>query len=104
MITWLRRHLLPPARTTKIIKAIANLKALEPKGDTAMSNPTGYVQILQSDLDTFASEITAAVAVIGPYIQDLLQGNTLAPGEESDLIKAVTALEALEPPAPTPGS
>jgi hypothetical protein len=66
--------------------------------------PTGLVQILQSDLDTFTSEITAAVAVIGPLIAQLQanQATPLPAADEANLTAAIATLTALEPPAPAP--
>lgn len=67
-----------------------------------MTNPTGMVQIAQADLDNFTSEITAAIGVISGYIKTLLanQATPLPAADESTLTAAVSALEALEPPAP----
>jgi len=70
------------------------------------SEPTGQVQIAQADLDNFAAEITAAVNVLAPYIQQLIAGQsvTLAAADESAVTAAITSLQNLEPPAPAPGS
>lgn len=71
---------------------------------TPTPEPTGQVQIAQADLDNFASEINAAVAVLAPYIQQLLAGQTvqLEAADETKVQGAITALTNLEPPAPTP--
>jgi hypothetical protein len=69
--------------------------------------PTGLVQILQSDLDNFTSEITAAVGVLTPLIAQLTanQATPLPAADEANLEAAITALQGLEPPAPvTPSS
>lgn len=74
------------------------------------------VTVLQSDLDGFAqainsvaTDVSAAVAVLGPYIQQLLTGQPvqLNAGDESGVRQALTVLETadtslkgLEPPAP----
>lgn len=65
-----------------------------------MTEPTGLVQILQADLDNFASEISAAVTVLGPYIQALLASGTLPAADETAVAAAISALSSLEPPAP----
>jgi hypothetical protein len=83
-----------------------------------MSEPTGLVQVQQSDLDNFATQlntiagdITTATGVISNYIQTLLanQNTPLPAGDETQLTNAVTALtnagtalDALEPPTPAP--
>jgi hypothetical protein len=97
---------LPNADTDGLSEAIAGLTALVPaemKG-RLMTVPTGFVQILQSDLDTFTSEIASAVGVLGPYIQQLLanQAIPLPAADEANITAAITALQNIEPPAPTP--
>jgi hypothetical protein len=83
-----------------------------------MTEPTGQVQVAQSDLDNFATavnaavtDITTATTTIAAYIQTLLanQSPPLPAGDEDNLNAAVTALQAagtaldaLEPPTPTP--
>lgn len=85
-----------------------------------MSNPepTGQVQVAQADLDSFgtavsdaAGQIASATGTIATYIQTLVanQSTPLPAGDESKLNAAVTglqtastALQGLEPPAPTP--
>jgi hypothetical protein len=67
-----------------------------------MSAPVALVTIAQADLDTFASEISAAVAVLAPYIAQLVAGQsvTLAAGDETAVDAAITSLQGLEAPAP----
>jgi hypothetical protein len=64
--------------------------------------PTGLVQIEQADLDTFTSEINAAVTTLSGYIQQLIAGQAvpLPVADESALNSALQALQNLEPPAP----
>jgi hypothetical protein len=97
---------LPAADVSFLQEAISDLQLLAPpERTTKMSSPTpNPVQIDQNDLTNFANEISAAVAVIGPYIQQLLAGQsvTLAPADESAVQAAITSLQNLEPPAPTP--
>jgi hypothetical protein len=112
-------------------KAVRKIVSIEPEGNFTMTNPTsGYVQILQADLDGFASDIGTiatgidasasniggAVTVLSAYIATLLagQGTPLPAADESAvhaavgalqtevavLQEATTALDALEPPAP----
>jgi hypothetical protein len=66
-----------------------------------MTTPTGSVQLLQSDLDTFAAELEAKTALAG-YIQTLVAGQAvpLSAADETGLTKALSDLTALEPPAP----
>jgi hypothetical protein len=68
-----------------------------------MSSPSGVVQIAQTDLDNFASEVQTAATTISGYITTLLanQSTPLPDADESALTAAVTALQNLEPPAPT---
>jgi hypothetical protein len=83
-----------------------------------MTEPTGLVQVPQSELDgftaqinTLAAEINAAVGVLGPYITTLLANATpqLPEADVANLTTAMTgltaagtALDALEPPTPAP--
>lgn len=69
-----------------------------------MSTPTGYVQVLQSDLDTFAAEFEAVATALQTYIAQLVanQATPLSEADESGLAQALSDLDALEPPAPTP--
>jgi hypothetical protein len=69
-----------------------------------MTEPTGLVQIQQSDLDNFTSEINAAVTTLTTYIQQLVAGQStpLPAADEVNIDAAITALQGLEPPAPTP--
>jgi hypothetical protein len=83
-----------------------------------MSEPTGLVQLQQSDIDawtaavgTAAASITTATGVISGYIATLLanQNTPLPTADEANLNAAVTALgtagsalQGLEPPTPTP--
>lgn len=87
-----------------------------------MTEPTGLVQIQQSDLDGFAAQITAAATSIGTafttigtafttisaYVQQLLanQATPLPTADETDLQNAlaslgtdVTQLQTVQPPA-----
>lgn len=71
-----------------------------------MTSPTpNLVEIDQNDLDNFAKEISDAVAVLAPYIQKLVSGQsvTLAAADESAVSAAITSLTNLEPPAPPAG-
>lgn len=110
-----RRCCCRTAETEELWSALADLNALmqlfncgnEYRMSTPTGSPTGYVQILQSDLDTFTSEITAAVAVLTGYIQSLIagQGTPLKAADEAAITAAVTSLSSLEPPTPvTPAS
>lgn len=68
-----------------------------------MTSPTpNLVEIDQNDLNNFAKEISDAVAVLAPYIQKLVAGQsvTLAAADESAVSAAITSLTNLEPPAP----
>lgn len=67
-----------------------------------MTAPEGFVQVLQSDLDTFASEFEAVFTALQGFIATLQanQATPLSDADESGLAAALAAGEALEPPAP----
>jgi hypothetical protein len=104
--TRLLQALIPGADTTNLVQAINDLNQLTERN--TMTNPTpeptGQVQIAQSDLDNFTSEINAAVSTLSTYIQQLVanQSTPLPAADEANLEAAITALQNLEPPAPTP--
>ena len=111
MLAYLRKLLgWPPAADTAALQAaIAKLNAVVPLHQKIgkhekMSSPTGFVQLLQSDLDHFTAEITAATSVIASYIAKLVAGQNppLPAADEAALTAAVTALQTLEPPTPSP--
>lgn len=97
----------PEANTAHLEHAIHELQRLIPnyKQGLIVTAPSGLVQIQQSDLDNFTSEITAAVTVLGPYIQQLVASSTaLSDADESAITAAIAQLQGLEPPAPAPSS
>lgn len=63
-----------------------------------------FVQVLQSDLDTFAAEFAAVSTALQTYIATLVanQATPLSDADESGLATALVDLTALEPPAPVP--
>lgn len=99
---------LPPANTTALKQALANLQAIaiappNKEKEKEMTAPV-YVQILQSDLDTFATEFETVTAILKTYIAQLL-ANVVVPltaADEAGLTQALADLDALEPPTPTP--
>lgn len=93
------------ANTQGLRTAIAELNALQPhnnRKEIKMSSPSGYVQLLQSDLDNFTAEINAAVSVLTGYIAQLVAGQStpLPAADEAAITAAVASLSGLEPPAP----
>jgi phytoene dehydrogenase-like protein len=104
----------PPADTSQLQASVDSLQELVnftqqhpfERGMNNMTTPSDLVSISQADLTNFASEISAAVAVLAPYIQQLLAGQavTLSPADESAVTAAITSLQGLEPPAPAPSS
>jgi hypothetical protein len=71
-----------------------------------MTTPSPSVQLLQSDLDTFASELEAVKTALAAYIATLVAGQAvpLSAADETGLTQALSDLTALEPPAPAPGA
>ncbi len=67
-----------------------------------MTNPTGFVQIAQSDLDNFATGFEAVKTALAAYIAQLVanQSAPLPAADEAGLQQALSDLTALEPPAP----
>jgi hypothetical protein len=55
------------------------------------------VQVQQEDLDKFAADVESAVATVKAEIEAL----QLPPAQMDSLNKALSDLQALEPPAPT---
>lgn len=101
----------PPANVVALQQSIADLQVLVPRQQQVgrhekmtSSLPSDAVWISQSDLDNFASEISGAVNVLGPYLQQLVAGQTvqLAEADESQVKQAVQSLLNLEPPSPAP--
>jgi hypothetical protein len=101
-MAWYHRRRLPPADVRRLKSAIRKLQALTPQKGVSMSSPSDLVSISQAELTTFATEISAAVAVLQPYIAKLVAGQTvqLAAADESAVKAAVASLQGLEPPAP----
>jgi hypothetical protein len=74
------------------------------------TEPTGLVQVQQSDLDGFASSVSAVTAAITAATTNLaaaIQAANLPAADEANLTAAVsglqaaaTALQAIEVPAP----
>jgi hypothetical protein len=104
---------IPPADITGLLRALIDLEHLLPtdlrpapfqRKESVMTNPTGFVQILQSDLDGFATALETVKSALATYIATLLanQATPLAAADEAGLTKALADLTALEPPAPTP--
>jgi hypothetical protein len=100
---------LPAADTSALRAALTDLQTLAPSAptqpglwkETVMSGPTGFVQLLQSDLDTFATEFEAVKTALATYIAQLVanQSTPLPAADESGLNKALADLTALEPPS-----
>jgi hypothetical protein len=68
------------------------------KLDTEETSLMTAVQIQQEDLDTFASNLESAVQAVSAEIDAL----KLPAADRSKLDAALSDLQALEPPAPTP--
>jgi hypothetical protein len=100
-----------PANTLGLTAALESLEGLEPtttsptkkRKKEKMTSPV-FVQILQSDLDTFAEEFAAVSTDLQTYIAQLVanQAVPLSAASEAGLATALAKLQALEPPAPTP--
>lgn len=67
-----------------------------------MTNPTndGFVEILQSDLDTFASEFEAIREQLITYIAELKAAAVIPAASEAGLTQALNDLTSLVPPTP----
>jgi hypothetical protein len=104
-------RLLTPADTSRLQQAVSLLQAILPathqprhERKEIMTSPTDLVSISQSALNAYAASIEAAIAIIKPYIASLVAGQTpqLSAADVTALAQAVTDIEGLEPPAPTP--
>ncbi|GAS92701.1 hypothetical protein [Mycolicibacterium brisbanense] len=63
------------------------------------------VQVEQTDLDTLATNLQTAIAAVGTEVKNLeaqVAAGNLPAGSLDGLNSALTALQALEPPAPAP--
>lgn len=104
---------------TAILEGITTLMSspLVTIDPTLLANFVSGVETAATSVNTAAGTITSAVAVLSPYIQQLLsnqsnlqpadqavvnQAATDLGGAASTLAAAVSALAAIEPPAPTP--
>lgn len=66
-----------------------------------MTNPSGFVEILQSDIDEFVTDFEAVKTALLVYITQLKAAATpLPPASEAGLQQALADLAALEPPGP----
>jgi hypothetical protein len=104
ILDFLRSLFAPPAAdTSRLAAALTDLQALtQQEKENVMSAPTGMVQLLQSDLDTFTANFEAVKTSLAAYIAQLVAGQStpLPAADETGLNKALTDLAALEPPAP----
>jgi hypothetical protein len=108
--------LMPPANTAGITKALNGLQALTkkyhlegiemsaPTTPPDPTNPADQVSVSQSWIEYVAQTIVTANSVLGPYIQQLIAGEsvTLDPANVTDVTNALGGLQGLEPAAPTP--
>jgi hypothetical protein len=65
------------------------------------------VQVEQTDLDTLAANLQTAIAAVGDEVKNLeaqVAAGNLPAGSLDGLNNALTALQALEPPAPAPAT
>lgn len=112
-MAWLWQRRLPPARTYKLSAAVHSLRQLvkstETKGISMTAatppdptNPTDQVSVSQSWLTWVGSTVSTATSVLGPYIQQLIAGESvqLSPAEVDDVTAALAGLTGIEPPAP----
>jgi hypothetical protein len=107
ILDFLRNLFAPPAAdTSRLAAALTDLQALaqQQEKENVMSAPTGMVQLLQSDLDTFTANFEAVKTSLAAYIAQLVAGQSapLPAADETGLNKALADLTALEPPAPAP--
>ena len=109
------RHLrgLPYADTRALHNVLVQLQGLVPahptqKEERTMSAPTpppaGAVWILQSDLDTYATNFQDVFTALQGYIITLQanQATPLSEADEAGLAAALATGQALEPPPTTP--
>jgi len=104
--------LMPPANTKSVTKALNALHALLPERlemsapttPPDPTNPADQVSVSQSWIEYVAQTIVTANSVLGPYIQQLIAGEsvTLDPANVTDVTNALGGLQGLEPAAPTP--
>lgn len=106
----------PPANTRGITKALKGLQALTKKYHSTIeghemsaptpapdpTNPADQVSVSQEWLTYVATTIATANSVLGPYIQQLIAGETVTvpPAEIEDITSALGGLLGLEPAAP----
>lgn len=104
---FIRRPKLRDADYSELRNSIDALRAmlfiLGKEREMSSSTTPDLVSIDQNALNSFASEIAAAVAVLGPYIAKLLAGEgvTLQPADVSKVSAAIASLQNLEPPVTT---
>lgn len=103
-----------PANTTGLSKALDTLQKEEPHVALLSNSPlqrrntvsSPFVEILQSDLDTFATEFAAVGAALQTYIEQLVanQAVPMSPASEAGLAAVLAKLQALEVPGAPPVS
>jgi hypothetical protein len=86
---------------------LCKIQQLEEHLEEGLEQLMALVSVEQTDLDTLSTDLAAAVAAVGTEITNLeaavaAAGTPLPAGSLTGVKAALTSLQALEVPAPTP--